>query len=41
MPAFGRLPDGVAEGNDNPAVMKELMHKLLMRVRPYYLYQAD
>lgn len=28
--------------NDEPAVMKELMHKLLtMRVRPYYLYQAD
>ncbi len=28
--------------NDDPATMKELMHKLLlMRVRPYYLYQAD
>ncbi len=28
--------------NDNPEIMKELMHKLLlMRVRPYYLYQAD
>ena len=28
--------------NDNPAVIKELMHKLLlMRVRPYYLYQTD
>lgn len=28
--------------NDNPGTMKELMHKLLlMRVRPYYLYQAD
>jgi lysine 2,3-aminomutase len=28
--------------NDDPAVLKELMHKLLMmRVRPYYLYQAD
>ncbi len=28
--------------NDDPEVMKELMHKLLMmRVRPYYLYQAD
>jgi lysine 2,3-aminomutase len=28
--------------NDDPAVMKELVHKLLMmRVRPYYLYQAD
>jgi len=28
--------------NDDPAILKELMHKLLtMRVRPYYLYQAD
>jgi lysine 2,3-aminomutase len=28
--------------NDNPDVMKELMKKLLaMRVRPYYIYQAD
>ena len=28
--------------NDNPEVMKELMKKLLaMRVRPYYIYQAD
>jgi lysine 2,3-aminomutase len=28
--------------NDDPAIMKELMHELLMmRVRPYYLYQAD
>ncbi|HSE92793.1 MAG TPA: KamA family radical SAM protein [Methylomirabilota bacterium] len=28
--------------NDDPAVMKELMHELLRcRVRPYYLYQAD
>ncbi len=28
--------------NDNPAVIKELFRKLLlMRVRPYYLYQAD
>jgi lysine 2,3-aminomutase len=28
--------------NDDPAVMKELMHRLLMaRVRPYYIYQAD
>ncbi len=28
--------------NDDPEVMKELMQKLLlMRVRPYYLYQAD
>jgi lysine 2,3-aminomutase len=28
--------------NDDPAIMKELMHRLLMaRVRPYYIYQAD
>ncbi len=28
--------------NDNPETMKELMQKLLMiRVRPYYLFQAD
>jgi lysine 2,3-aminomutase len=28
--------------NDDPAVMKRLMQKLLaIRVRPYYLYQAD
>ncbi|MBW7875642.1 MAG: KamA family radical SAM protein [Candidatus Cloacimonetes bacterium] len=28
--------------NDDPMVMKELMHKLLaMRVRPYYIYQCD
>ena len=28
--------------NDNPAVMKSLMQKLLaIRVRPYYLYQCD
>jgi lysine 2,3-aminomutase len=28
--------------NDNPAVMKALMQKLLtVRVRPYYIYQAD
>jgi lysine 2,3-aminomutase len=28
--------------NDDPAVMKELVHKLLaMRVRPYYIYQCD
>lgn len=28
--------------NDDPAVIKELMQKLLtMRVRPYYLYQCD
>jgi len=28
--------------NDDPKIMKELFHKLLMmRVKPYYLYQAD
>jgi lysine 2,3-aminomutase len=28
--------------NDDPEIIKELVHKLLMmRVRPYYLYQAD
>jgi lysine 2,3-aminomutase len=28
--------------NDDPDIIRELMHKLLMmRVRPYYLYQAD
>lgn len=28
--------------NDNVATMRELMHRLLlMRVRPYYLYQCD
>jgi len=28
--------------NDNPATFKTLLHKLLeMRVRPYYIYQAD
>jgi lysine 2,3-aminomutase len=28
--------------NDDPEIIKQLMHKLLMaRVRPYYLYQAD
>ncbi len=28
--------------NDDPMVMKELMHKLLlMRVRPYYIFQCD
>lgn len=28
--------------NDDPVVMKELMHRLLKaRVRPYYIYQAD
>ena len=33
------LLDGV---NDDPAVMKELMQKLVRsRVRPYYIYQAD
>jgi lysine 2,3-aminomutase len=50
--ALGRLADaGVPLGcqtvllrgvNDDPAVMKELMQKLLKaRVRPYYLYMAD
>jgi lysine 2,3-aminomutase len=48
----GRLADaGVPLGaqtvllkgvNDNPAVMRRLMHQLLLaRVKPYYLYQAD
>ena len=33
------LLDGV---NDDPAIMKELMQKLVKnRVRPYYIYQAD
>ena len=28
--------------NDNPEVMKQLMHRLMMaRVRPYYIYMAD
>jgi len=28
--------------NDDPAIMKELMHRLmLMRIRPYYIYQCD
>ena len=28
--------------NDDPEIMKELMHQLLLaRVKPYYLYQAD
>lgn len=28
--------------NDNPEIMKKLMHKLLlMRIRPYYIYQCD
>lgn len=50
--ACGRLADaGVPLGaqtvllkgvNDDPEVMKRLMHKLLLaRVKPYYLYQAD
>lgn len=50
--ACGRLADaGIPLGsqtvllagvNDEPAVMKDLMHGLLrMRVRPYYLYQCD
>jgi lysine 2,3-aminomutase len=50
--ALGRLADsGIPLGNqsvllsgvnDDVAVMKELLHKLLMcRVRPYYLYQCD
>jgi len=50
--ALGRLADaGIPLGNqtvllkgvnDDPAVMKRLMQKLLsVRVRPYYIYQAD
>jgi lysine 2,3-aminomutase len=50
--ALGRMADsGIPLGsqtvllkgvNDDPAVMKELMQRLLMaRVRPYYIYQAD
>jgi lysine 2,3-aminomutase len=50
--ACGRLADaGIPLGNqavllrgvnDDAKVMKELMHKLLMmRVRPYYIYQCD
>jgi lysine 2,3-aminomutase len=50
--ACGRLADaGIPLGsqtvllkgvNDNVATMKELFHKLLlMRVRPYYMYQCD
>jgi len=32
----------LANINDSPAVMKELLHKLVRnRVRPYYLYQCD
>jgi lysine 2,3-aminomutase len=49
---LGRLADaGIPLGcqtvllrgiNDTPAVMMELMHRLLMaRVRPYYIYMAD
>jgi lysine 2,3-aminomutase len=50
--ALGRLADaGIPLGNqtvllkgvnDDPAIMKKLMQKLLAaRVRPYYIYQAD
>ncbi len=50
--ALGRLADaGIPLGNqtvllkgvnDEPEVMKELMHRLLLaRVKPYYIYQAD
>jgi lysine 2,3-aminomutase len=50
--ACGRLADaGIPLGaqtvllkdiNDDPAVMKRLVHQLLLaRVKPYYLYQAD
>jgi lysine 2,3-aminomutase len=50
--ALGRLADaGIPLGNqsvllagvnDDAAVMRELLHKLLLcRVRPYYLYQCD
>ncbi len=50
--ACGRLADaGVPLGaqtvllkgvNDDPDIMKQLMHQLLLaRVKPYYLYQAD
>jgi lysine 2,3-aminomutase len=52
MTALGRLADaGIPLGsqtvllkgvNDDPAVMKELMQRLLVaRVKPYYIYQAD
>jgi lysine 2,3-aminomutase len=52
MRALGMLADaGIPLGcqtvllkgvNDDPEVMKRLMHKLLVaRVRPYYLYQCD
>lgn len=45
--AFAGVPLGnqsvlLAGVNDDPAVMKALVHRLLrMRVRPYYLYQMD
>ncbi len=50
--AMGRLADnGIPLGcqtvllkgiNDDPAIMKQLMHELLkIRVRPYYIYQCD
>ena len=50
--ALGRLADsGIPLGNqsvllagvnDDPLIMRELVHKLLLcRVRPYYLYQCD
>lgn len=50
--ALGRLADsGIPLGNqsvllagvnDDPMIMRELVHKLLLcRVRPYYLYQCD
>ena len=50
--ACGRLADsGIPLGsqtvllkgiNDDPAVMKKLMHELLkIRVKPYYIYQCD
>lgn len=50
--ALGRLADaGIPVGNqavllrgvnDDPAVMRDLMHRLLaMRARPYYIYQCD
>jgi len=50
--SLGRLADaGVPLGcqtvllrgvNDDPAIMKELMHRLMKaRVRPYYIYMAD
>lgn len=50
--ACGRLADaGIPLGaqtvllkgvNDDPEIMKQLMHQLLLaRIKPYYLYQAD